>query len=539
MKLPPTNQQNTVPVVAEGILDIYNEHGAPIGTILDERGDQEDVLHTPPLAGETIIRVNNEPEVSAATILGGHSVGECPPDQEDEGNDIAHAECSICMGHYENGETIIWLPCLHRFHKECYNLWFSGGHSTCPECRTRTGDISQLPTYVIGGGPVVVPLSVGAVDIIPPLPTHDIPPQDEDMSIIIEAIRRRRRLEEETEHIRRSESFAVKEQNIFRFLILPIHISILLLGIVTICMAFLGAVPGPLEPVTDIGLAEISGSSCFELTSHWKKRDYILSELQKMCKGLVMPTKNDAGCFTNSNRRWAKVNNELFCELSITKPGTLIVKEQSCGMVGIPDSSVTLHAITDSHHFEKNDYIEIIYNECREGENPWEMCFVPDDGSVCAFDSSAFCAAESTAVLVNGLGILSFGLILLISGILYPFRMRIIRCASNPDIRFEDLWVLSMRYITVIGILVMPLILFLVCWTMYEWHTFVDLTENHPRYGSGNNSNALLDPGSLCGIMHAYSQILLWSQLIMAAPVVLISCTSIGCIGLASFVIVK
>lgn len=43
--------------------------------------------------------------------------------------------CPICLGTYQKGEEIIYLPvCSHRFHSHCIMEWFQN-KSTCPECR--------------------------------------------------------------------------------------------------------------------------------------------------------------------------------------------------------------------------------------------------------------------------------------------------------------------------------------------------------------------------------------------------------------------
>ena len=43
-------------------------------------------------------------------------------------------DCSICM-EAEIKETV-FLPCFHKFHKECISQWFNEGHFTCPTCKT-------------------------------------------------------------------------------------------------------------------------------------------------------------------------------------------------------------------------------------------------------------------------------------------------------------------------------------------------------------------------------------------------------------------
>jgi hypothetical protein len=41
--------------------------------------------------------------------------------------------CSICLGDYEEGETLCLLPCRHTYHDDCLNVWISA-HAKCPLC---------------------------------------------------------------------------------------------------------------------------------------------------------------------------------------------------------------------------------------------------------------------------------------------------------------------------------------------------------------------------------------------------------------------
>uniref|UniRef100_A0ACD5VVJ7 Uncharacterized protein n=1 Tax=Avena sativa TaxID=4498 RepID=A0ACD5VVJ7_AVESA len=52
-----------------------------------------------------------------------------------EGEDTDAAQCSICLGEYEEGEEVKALPrCGHRFHPECVDVWLRSRPS-CPLCR--------------------------------------------------------------------------------------------------------------------------------------------------------------------------------------------------------------------------------------------------------------------------------------------------------------------------------------------------------------------------------------------------------------------
>ena len=50
-----------------------------------------------------------------------------------------HTKCTICLGPYENGETLTILPCNHGFHTECINIWLNQHSYKCPICRNETG----------------------------------------------------------------------------------------------------------------------------------------------------------------------------------------------------------------------------------------------------------------------------------------------------------------------------------------------------------------------------------------------------------------
>ena len=53
--------------------------------------------------------------------------------------DVSHLEsdkkqCVICMEDFNNGDEVIYLPCLHVFHKDCLFEWLRG-HNDCPICK--------------------------------------------------------------------------------------------------------------------------------------------------------------------------------------------------------------------------------------------------------------------------------------------------------------------------------------------------------------------------------------------------------------------
>jgi len=87
-----------------------------------------------------------------------------------EGNLLktAHVDkhCSICLGDYEEGETLCVLPCRHSYHDECLDHWITA-HSKCPLCNydlllaaaaaAAATAASDSSPYSHGGGDEVTP----------------------------------------------------------------------------------------------------------------------------------------------------------------------------------------------------------------------------------------------------------------------------------------------------------------------------------------------------------------------------------------------
>ncbi|MED6113957.1 hypothetical protein PIB30_075631 [Stylosanthes scabra] len=44
-------------------------------------------------------------------------------------------DCAVCLELFKIGETLMHLPCAHRFHSKCLNPWLQN-NSHCPCCRT-------------------------------------------------------------------------------------------------------------------------------------------------------------------------------------------------------------------------------------------------------------------------------------------------------------------------------------------------------------------------------------------------------------------
>jgi len=75
----------------------------------------------------------------------GHTIGHtfnagaetAPPKGSDEDN----SKCMVCMEHFEQGEALRSLPCLHRYHQRCIDEWLVRS----PECPICKHDITIVP----------------------------------------------------------------------------------------------------------------------------------------------------------------------------------------------------------------------------------------------------------------------------------------------------------------------------------------------------------------------------------------------------------
>ncbi|CAN6462881.1 unnamed protein product [Victoria cruziana] len=48
--------------------------------------------------------------------------------------------CPVCLDSFQLHQTVMHLPCLHRYHPECLRPWLSA-HSDCPYCRTHISSV--------------------------------------------------------------------------------------------------------------------------------------------------------------------------------------------------------------------------------------------------------------------------------------------------------------------------------------------------------------------------------------------------------------
>ncbi|KAF7148179.1 hypothetical protein RHSIM_Rhsim03G0086300 [Rhododendron simsii] len=107
-------------------------------------------------------------------------------------SDVERAECAICLGELEDGESVRLLPnCRHAFHVACVDRWFVG-HTNCPVCRSLVvAPVGPMLTTIItttttsyGGevGPQVFVQETSRPSNIPHKPLASQRPRDCDRS---------------------------------------------------------------------------------------------------------------------------------------------------------------------------------------------------------------------------------------------------------------------------------------------------------------------------------------------------------------------
>jgi len=53
---------------------------------------------------------------------------------------VTNSTCPICLGNFEEKESIKLLPCGHGFHSECIEPWIADRKNSCPICRRSVSD---------------------------------------------------------------------------------------------------------------------------------------------------------------------------------------------------------------------------------------------------------------------------------------------------------------------------------------------------------------------------------------------------------------
>ncbi|KAI9165389.1 hypothetical protein LWI28_013200 [Acer negundo] len=73
-------------------------------------------------------------DVNASSINEGNSNSISPGGSFVDAN-FESESCCVCLSRLEDGEDMRVLPCLHKFHKLCVDMWFDACTKTCPLCR--------------------------------------------------------------------------------------------------------------------------------------------------------------------------------------------------------------------------------------------------------------------------------------------------------------------------------------------------------------------------------------------------------------------
>jgi hypothetical protein len=68
-------------------------------------------------------------------------------EQASPGSGDDESKCMVCMEQFADGETLRTLPCLHRYHRQCVDLWLQRS-SVCPICKRDVTDTSVPATDV-------------------------------------------------------------------------------------------------------------------------------------------------------------------------------------------------------------------------------------------------------------------------------------------------------------------------------------------------------------------------------------------------------
>ncbi|KAM0841767.1 hypothetical protein ACQ4PT_058810 [Festuca glaucescens] len=85
----------------------------------------------------------------------------------DDDAQAAAADCAVCLGQVEAGETVRRLPkCAHLFHAECVDAWLRA-HCTCPMCRAPVGPPAAAASRKGGTPPAEAPATATAVALPP------------------------------------------------------------------------------------------------------------------------------------------------------------------------------------------------------------------------------------------------------------------------------------------------------------------------------------------------------------------------------------
>ncbi|KAK1663044.1 hypothetical protein QYE76_051203 [Lolium multiflorum] len=79
------------------------------------------------------------------------------------------ADCAVCLGQVEAGETVRRLPkCAHLFHAECVDAWLRA-HSSCPMCRAPVGPPAAAASKKDGSADATPVVASATATAVPPV----------------------------------------------------------------------------------------------------------------------------------------------------------------------------------------------------------------------------------------------------------------------------------------------------------------------------------------------------------------------------------
>ena len=108
-----TNMMNNMNAMFNNIFN--NNMGMNLNNMMNYAGEQE---------------VNNGVDPSLLNNLPSSKLKDISKLEDDKKN------CIICMEDFKVNDEVIFLPCLHIFHKDCILEWL-GRHDDCPICKNK------------------------------------------------------------------------------------------------------------------------------------------------------------------------------------------------------------------------------------------------------------------------------------------------------------------------------------------------------------------------------------------------------------------
>lgn len=115
--------------------------------------ENDPILHPAPGLSVPVSQLTEEEQIKIVTRMG--LIATLPIIKFDESSREKLSECVICMGDYELGDELRYLPCLHTYHRVCIDDWLMRS-LMCPSCMDELRPASP-PAPVITTAPVEDP----------------------------------------------------------------------------------------------------------------------------------------------------------------------------------------------------------------------------------------------------------------------------------------------------------------------------------------------------------------------------------------------